>query len=373
MSNEDPINTSRRQFMGTVPIVGAAAALGLAGSAGANPLHPVPTSLQHRKAASAGAKLRKIGLEEHFMIPEFVTYLEDTKQNIRPDLFSKALPALSDFGSGRLDIMDANGIDYVVLSLSGPGVQVEKNTAYANKLARLCNDRLAEQVHKRPDRYGGFAHLALQDPVEAANELERCMTRLGFKGALVNGATNGIYLDDPAYDVFWERVQALKAPIYIHPANPFDHPAMYADHSELWGPTWSWAVETCTHFMRLMFGGVFDRFPDVAIILGHMGETLPIQPWRLDSRYAISNQKHAIERKPSEYIRRNLYLTTSGVCSDSALRCALDAVGQDKVMFSIDYPFESTQVASEWIDKADISDAERAGVAYQNATRLLRI
>lgn len=370
MSQDDSINASRRQFMGAVPLAGAAAALGLSSQAHANPLAP---ARKNAATGSAGSRLRKIGLEEHFMIPEFVTYLEDTKQNIRPDLFGKALPALSDFGDRRLEIMDKNGIDYVVLSLSGPGVQVEKNTAYANKLARLCNDRLAEQVHKRPQRYGGFAHLALQDPAEAANELERCMTQLGFKGALINGATNGVYLDDPAYDVFWERVQALKAPIYIHPANPFDHPAMYEGHPELWGPTWSWAVETCTHFMRLMFSGVFDRFPDVAIILGHMGETLPIQTWRLDSRYAISNHRHEIKLAPSEYIRRNLYLTTSGVCSDSALRCALDSVGEDKVMFSIDYPFESTKVASEWIDKAAVSANEREGIAWRNATRLMRL
>jgi 2,3-dihydroxybenzoate decarboxylase len=215
--------------------------------------------------------------------------------------------------------------------------------------------------------------LAMQDPAGAADELERCIKTLGFQGAMINGATNGVYLDDRRHDVFWERVQALDVPIYLHPANPFDRPAMYADHPELWGPTWSWAAETCTHFLRMLFSGLFDRYPNLKIVLGHMGETLPIQLWRLDSRYVVSNQQYRIQKKPSEYIRRNLYITTSGVCADPALRCALDAVGTDKVMFSIDYPFEHTDLATNWIRSARLDETERAQVSYQNATRLMRL
>lgn len=364
----DTPNSSKRSFLNTLPKLGAAGLLAGSGMASAS-----ASAAELPTVGNPAKKLRKIGLEEHFMIPSFLDYLGETKQNIRPELFSKAVPLLSDFGSSRLDTMDRNGVDFVVLSLSGPGVQIEPDTRLATRLARECNDFLAKQVQARPTRYGGFAHLALQDPKAAADELERCMTQLGFKGALINGATNGVYLDDRRYDVFWERVQALQAPIYLHPANPVDHPAMYADHPEVWGPTWSWAVETCTHAMRLIFSGVFDRFPKVKLILGHMGETLPIQVWRLDSRYAISNQKYAIRKRPSEYVRENIAITTSGVCDDGALRCSIDALGIENVMFSIDYPFEDTKIATDWIKRAKLTDTERQMVAHQNATRLLRL
>lgn len=317
--------------------------------------------------------MKKIALEEHCMFPDFVDYLAETKQNILPSLFDKAVPILSDFGDRRLEVMDANGVDFVVLSISGPGVQIEPDTAKAIRLARSANDRLAVEVQKRPTRYGGFAHLALQDPKVAADELERCMRDLKFSGALINGETNGVYLDDPRYDVFWERVSALKAAIYIHPGNPQTMAPAYADHPELWGPTWSWAAETCTHALRLIMRGTFDRYPDARLILGHMGETLPIQRWRLDSRYPISNHRYTLQKKPSKYLRSNVFITTAGVCSDAALRCALDELGPHNVMFSIDFPFEDTKTACNWIEGAKLSEAERTAVAYGNAAALLRL
>lgn len=343
-------------------ILGAAGALAtVAATARAHAATPTPT------------RLKKIGLEEHFILPDFIDYLAETKQNIRPELFSRAVPRLLDFGAQRLELMDANGVDYVVLGLSGPGVQVEKDTATALRMARSANDRLAAEVHKRPDRYGGFAHLAMQDPRAAADELERCVRQFGFPGAMINGATLGVYLDDRRYDVFWERVEALQAPIYIHPANPIDKPHMYGDHPELWGPTWSWTAETCTHALRLIFSGTFDRYPGAKVILGHMGETLPIQLWRFDSRYPISNQRYAIKRRPSDYCRDNIFITTSGVCSDPAVRCALDSLGPRNVMFSIDFPFEDTKTACDWIETATVSAAEREAVAHGNAQALLKL
>lgn len=365
--NSAPPNASKRSFLNVLPALGAAGLLVGSGVSGAAAAAELPA------VGNPNQKLRKIGLEEHFMMPSFLDYLAETKQNIRPELYAKAVPMLSDFSGIRLETMDQNGVDYAVLSLAGPGVQVEPDTARATRMARECNDFLAKQTHLRPDRFGGFAHLALQDPKGAADELERCMTQLGFKGALINGATNGVYLDDRRYDVFWERVEALQAAIYLHPANPVDHPAMYADHPEMWGPTWSWAVETCSHAMRLIFSGVFDRFPKVNLILGHMGETLPIQLWRLDSRYPISNQKYQLKKKPSEYARQNIKITTSGVCSDGALRCSIDALGIENVMFSIDYPFENTKLATDWIKVARLTETERQMVSHQNATRLLRL
>lgn len=317
--------------------------------------------------------MKKIALEEHIIFPDFVDYLAETKQNILPTLFHKVVPILSDFGDRRLETMDQNGVDYMVLSISGPGVQIEPDTAKATRLARSANDRLAAEVQKRPTRYGGFAHLALQDPTGAADELERCMRDHKFVGALINGETLGTHLDDPRYEIFWERASALKASIYLHPGNPQTMAPAYADHPELWGPTWSWAAETCTHALRLIFRGTFDRYPDARLILGHMGETLPIQCWRLDSRYPISNHRYTIRKKPSEYLRSNVFVTTSGVCSDAALRCALDELGPRNVLFSIDYPFEDLQTACEWIDSAKISEVERAAVTHGNASALLRL
>jgi 2,3-dihydroxybenzoate decarboxylase len=317
--------------------------------------------------------LQKIALEEHVVFPEFVDYLASTKENINPALFDRVVPVLSDFGEARLEKMDEGGIAFAVLSLAGPGVQIEPDTARAVTLAKRCNDLLAAQIDQRPARYGGFAHLAMQDPQAAADELDRCVTTLGFQGAMINGQTRGVYLDDRRYDVFWERAASLAAPIYIHPGNSADMPAMYKAQPGLWGPVWSWAVETCTHALRLVMGGVFERYPTARIILGHMGETLPMQLWRLDSRLPISNFAGGLSLLPSDYLRQNVYLTTSGVCADAPLRCAIDAFGLDHVLFSVDYPFENTGTACRWIEQANISGTERAAVAYGNAASLLRL
>ena len=332
------------------------------------------TTEQSRENETPGsARIPKIALEEHFMLTDMLGYFKDTKVNIKAELYDKAIPILTDFGDRRLSTMDQNGIDFSVLSLSGPGVQVEKDAKVAVRMAKFCNDALALEVSKRPNRYGGFAHLAMQDPEGAADELERCVRELGFKGALINGQTLGVYLDDRRYDVFWERVVDLTVPIYLHPGNPIDHPAMYADHPEMWGPTYSWAVETCAHAMRLIFSGLFDRFPTAKIILGHMGETLPIQLWRLDSRLPISNQNCKLLLNPSDYLKNNVLITTSGVCSDSALRCAIDSMGVNNVMFSVDYPFEDTRTAASWIDAAPLTLEERQKICYLTASTLMNI
>lgn len=314
----------------------------------------------------------KIALEEHFMHPEFVDYWSKTAINISPDLFGKVRSLLEDFGEQRLAAMDKIGVEQAVLSLAGPGVQVETNTDVATRMAHLCNDFLAEKIATRPDRYSGFAHLALQDPKGAADELERCVKGLGFKGALINGQTNGAYLDDDRFSVLWERAADLGVPLYIHPSNPPDVPYMYQNHPELWGPVWSWTVETGNHALRIVFGGVFDRYPAAKLILGHMGETLPYQLWRFDCRWQISNRgKMHLEMPPSEYFKRNFWCTTAGVCSDEPLRCAIDALGVDRVMFSVDYPFESPDEAGPWIDNAPISENERELICCGNAKALL--
>jgi 2,3-dihydroxybenzoate decarboxylase len=316
----------------------------------------------------------KIALEEHFMHPDFVDYWSKTAINISPALFGKVRGALEDFGERRLAAMDGIGVENAVLSLAGPGVQVEPVTGTAVKMARFCNDYLAEKIAGRPDRYAGFAHLALQDPAAAADELERCVRDLGFKGALINGQTNGVYLDDDRFSIVWERAADLGAPIYIHPNNPMDVPHMYQDHPELWGPVWSWTVETGNHALRIIFAGVFDRYPGARLILGHMGETLPYQLWRFDCRWEISNRGDMkLEHPPSAYFKRNFWCTTAGVCSDEPLRCAIDALGPDRVLFSVDYPFERPEEAGAWIDNAALTDEEREMVCRKNAISLLNL
>lgn len=316
----------------------------------------------------------KIALEEHFLHPDFVDYFAKTAINISPALFGKARAALEDFGEIRLQAMEASGVEKSVISLAGPGVQAEKRTDTAVRLARQCNDYLAEQIAKRPDRYAGFAHLAMQDPVEAANELERCVKELGMQGALINGQTGSTYLDDDRNAPFWERASDLQVPIYIHPNNPPEVIHMYHDHPELFGPVWSWTVETATHALRLVFAGIFDRFEGTRLVLGHLGETLPYLLWRLDSRWEISNRgEMRLKRPPSDYFKRNVWITTSGMCADPPLRCALDMMGGDRVLFSVDYPFENSKEAGDWIEAAAISEAERSRVCRENARALMKL
>jgi len=317
--------------------------------------------------------VRKIALEEHFTTPELASkYVARPTQS--DALFADVERRLADFDTLRIETMDRAGIDLMVLSVTTPGVQGESDTREAIRLARAANDFLARQVQKRPDRYAGFAHLAMQDATAAAVELERSVRELGLKGALINGQTGGHYLDEDRYLPFWERVQDLGVPVYLHPGGMADQPAMFAGRPELNGPTWAWTAETAAHALRLVLGGTFTRFPAVKVILGHMGETLPFLLWRLDSRREFDlGQRLAPEMLPSAIIRRNIAITTSGVCDPAPLAAALQALGEDSVMFSVDYPYEDAQVASDFIEAAPLTDEVRAKVCHGNAERLLRL
>ena len=316
---------------------------------------------------------RKIALEEHFTTPALAQ-----KYVARPtrseSLFLDIERRLADFDQLRLETMDKAGIDLAVLSVTTPGVQAEPHAPTAIRLAREANDVLAQQVQKRPRRYAGFAHLPTQDGVAAATELERAVKELGFKGALINGQTNGHYLDADIYVPFWECVQDLDVPVYLHPGEMHDRPAMFAGRPELDGPVWAWTADTAAHALRLVFAGTFKRFPRLKIILGHMGETLPFFLWRFDSRWQMElGEELAPDALPSAIIRRNFAITTSGVCAAQPLLLALDALGEDSVMFSVDYPYEDTQTAADFIEAAPISDAVRAKICHSNAERMLRL
>ena len=315
--------------------------------------------------------VKKIALEEHFMCAGFEDYWQTTVADVDPAILGKLVGRLSDFGAVRLEAMDRAGIARAVLSLSGPGVQIERDTAVACRMARQCNDVLAREIQKRPDRYSGFAHLAMQDAVAAVDELTRCMRELGFCGAMINGHTNGLYLDDPSLYPFWERAEALGALIYLHPADPVATSAALKDHRGLRRATWEWTVETGSHALRLVFGGLFDRFPGAKLGLGHLGETLPYLMWRFDSRAKLYGVK--LGREPSDYIRDNIVVTTSGMCAADPLICAISALGAEHVMFAADYPFESAEEAAAFIDGAPIAADVRQAICFDNAAKLLRL
>jgi 2,3-dihydroxybenzoate decarboxylase len=322
----------------------------------------------------AAAAMRKIALEEHFTTAAFEKLGLVARPTASDALFADIERRLSDFGELRLAAMDEAGIDMSVLSLTTPGVQGEKDARTAIRLAREANDLLAREVQKRPQRYAGFAALPLQDPAAAANELQRAIKDLGFKGALINGQTNGHYLDDERYLPIWERVQELDVPVYLHPGELSDQPAMFAGRPELDGPVWAWTADTGGHALRLIFGGIFKRFPRLKVILGHMGETLPFLLWRIDNRYELQvGRPLAPEARPSFFFRRNFVITTSGVCDAGPLTEAIGALGEDNVMFSVDYPYQSSKVAGDFIDSAPLSDAVRAKVCHGNARRILRL
>jgi 2,3-dihydroxybenzoate decarboxylase len=210
-------------------------------------------------------------------------------------------------------------------------------------------------------------------PREAASELERAVRQLGFKGALINGHTQGTYLDDARCLPFWERVAALDVPIYLHPANPMTIPAAFEGYPGLSQATFGWAAETGGHALRLVLSGLFDRFPSLTVILGHMGEALPFYLWRIGSRFKITEPKVALQEMPSEYIRRNIVVTTAGAFSPEPLRCAIDAMGLDRVLFSVDYPLEDSDAAAEFIETAPMSEAEREAICFRNPERVLRL
>jgi 2,3-dihydroxybenzoate decarboxylase len=315
--------------------------------------------------------VKKIALEEHFLCPGFEGYWQTTVGDVDPAIYAQVVARLSDFGELRLAAMDKAGIARSVLSLAGPGVQAEPDVATARRNATAANDFLAQEIAKRPDRYSGFAHLAMQDPAAAADELDRCMGELKLAGAMINGHTNGQYLDHPSLTPFWERAQALDAAIYLHPADPVTPSHALDGHTGLRRATWEWGFETGSHALRLVFGGLFDRFPRAKLVLGHLGETLPYLLWRFDSRAKLYGVKLA--KPPSQYIKENIVVTTSGMCSAEPLTCAMSALGSNRVMFAADYPFESSEEAAHFIDSVPLDEEARNDICFNTAVKYFKL
>jgi 2,3-dihydroxybenzoate decarboxylase len=318
-------------------------------------------------------RIRKIALEEHFMPPGFQDYSKTFTRLMGNAAQDDLAARLGDFYDLRIADMDSAGIDICVLSPTAPGVQAEPDATLAADRAREANDFLAKQISRAPKRFAGFASLAMHDPKIAARELVRAVRELGLKGSLVNGHTLGAYYDQTSYDAFWEVMQDLDVPLYMHPIDHWQVPLAYADRPELSGAVWGWGVETASHALRLLFSGVFDRFPKLKIILGHMGEGLPMLLWRFDSRFAVYSQGVNLQLRPSEYFGRNIAITTSGVCSHAALACSIAEMGEQSVMFSVDYPYESSATAADFIESAPLADATRRLICSGNAERLLKL
>ena len=197
----------------------------------------------------------------------------------------------------------------------------------------------------------------------ACAELKRCVSELGFVGALVNGSTQGEYLDNPRVDPLWSTLEQLDVPLYLHPGLPTNQPASMVE--ELDGATWGWSFDTATHALRLIVKGVFEKHPNANVILGHMGENLPFYLWRLDSRYASTRYRNDIGTTPSAVFRRNFYITTSGVCDDAALQCSIATLGPERIMFATDYPYEDIELAGRWIEQATIDPIAKTMICCQ--------
>jgi 2,3-dihydroxybenzoate decarboxylase len=317
--------------------------------------------------------MRRVALEEHFVLdqPEHIDRWHATAGMIPIAAADHILPVLRDVGERRLEAMSRAGVDFAVLSNVG-SVQGVLDPAAALRLAREANDFLAAAVRQHPDHFAGFATVPLQDPEAGAVELERAVRELGFKGAMIFGHTNGTYLDEDRYRPFWERLEALDVPVYLHASDAMVTPPTYAGRPEMIGPTWSWTAETCSHALRLLLGGVFERHPKARLILGHMGETIPYMLWRLDRR-AEAFRDGSGDAKPSETFKKNVLITTAGVFSNEPLLCAIGATGEDNTMFSVDHPFESMGDASRWLDDAPLAPELRGKISSGTAMRVLKL
>jgi 2,3-dihydroxybenzoate decarboxylase len=311
-----------------------------------------------------------IALEEHYYDPELAATFDGSE--------GRALETrrrLDDLGELRLKEMDEAGIDVQVISHGAPSTQ-RLDAEAAVRLAHNANDRLNTAIATHPDRFAAFAALPTPDPKAAADELERTVTQLGFKGAMVHGLTNGVFFDDKRFWPIFERAQALDVPLYVHPAVP--HRAVVeayyqdylADFPTLQTAAWGFTVETATQGIRLVLSGVFDAYPDVKIILGHMGEGLPFLLWRIDHALSRPGNRSVSFR---QQFSQHFYITTSGNFSTPALLCSMMELGVDRILFSVDWPFVLNIPGTKWMNELQLSADDKTKILSGNAKRLLKM
>jgi predicted TIM-barrel fold metal-dependent hydrolase len=320
----------------------------------------------------------KIALEEHFAIEATVS----DSQVFGPQVWDQLRPRLLNAHDMRLREMDNHGVEMMILSLNAPAVQAIHDVKRAIAVAREANDVLAEETRRHPDRFAGVAALPMQDPDAATLELTRCVKELGMVGALVNGFSHAgspetlLYYDLPQYRPFWRAVEALDVPFYLHPRNPLPSWTRFYDgHPWMLGPTWAFAAETAVHVLRLIGSGLFDECSGLKIVLGHLGEGIPVQLWRIDGRngWMKAPHKYAAKKGVADYFRKHFYLTTSGNFHTPSLNNVMTEMGNDHVMFSVDWPFEAIDEAALWFDQAQISEADRMKIGRANAIKLFKL
>jgi predicted TIM-barrel fold metal-dependent hydrolase len=322
--------------------------------------------------------MRTITVEEHFVTPAFLAgpgkrFIEQLHS--RGPRGVKFGEQLQDVGDTRVAEMDAAGIDMQVLSLNSPGVE-QAEAAEQLSVAVDSNDFVLETVKKYPKRFAAFAALPTAAPDKAADELERRVRQQGFKGTLINGHTRGRYLDDKFFSPILERAQALNVPIYLHPTVPPKAvvEALYGGFSPgvtamLSGGGWGWHIETAVHLVRMIVGGVFDRYPKLQVVVGHLGEGIPFMLPRLNRNLPTELTK--LERPVAAYLRENVHYTFGGFNFTATFLNLLLEVGVDRIMFSVDHPYGSMAEARAFLQQLPVSEADRERIAHGNAEKLL--
>lgn len=316
--------------------------------------------------------MRTITIEEHFATPLFLAG-PGSSINGYPEIAEKLL----NLSEKRIAEMDSAGIDMQVLSITPPGVEQSVGPE-AITLAKEINDTLAQAIATFPNRFSGFAAIPTADPMAAVAELDRAVGSLGFKGVIINGHVNGRYLDDKYFWPILERVQSLGVPIYLHPTKP---PQAITDiYYSGFSPVvdeffasagYGWHIETGIHVMRMILGGVFDRFPDLQVIIGHLGESLPFMQQRMNR--LLSPERTGLERSINAYLKENIHYTLGGFNYEAPFRNLLLEAGADRILFSADYPWASMTTAREFLEALPVNEAERHLIAYKNAEALLKI
>jgi hypothetical protein len=323
--------------------------------------------------------MRTIALEEHFLAPGLAPPPgTGPLASWGPELGDQ----LRDLSQDRLASMDASGIDLQVISHVAPAAQAMAG-AQGVTAARAANDQLAAAVAARPDRFGGFATLPTADPAAAADELERAVTGLGLSGAMINSTlgSNQAFLDEPRFAPLLERFERLDVPLYLHPAPPSAalHEALYrglapAVAGRLATGAWGWHAEAGLHVLRMIATGVFDRYPGLRMIIGHCGEMVPFMLDRIDAMLDPARLgPPGLALKPSGYFARNIWVTTSGMFSLPPVLCAVQVLGVDRVLFSVDYPFGGNPAGRALLDALPLAEADKAKIAGGNAERVLRL
>lgn len=323
--------------------------------------------------------MKIIALEEHYSYAALKEDVPQTPTGSPNNPYMEEIRVkLADLGEARLADMDKNGISMQILSISAMDESLENEITDETFIVKDANDRLAERISRNPDRYIGLATLPLRHPEEAAMELERCITKLGYVGAVVNGTVDGQFLDHPCFEPVLEAAERLDAPIYIHPAPPIK-PIFDAYYAGLPGEAshalsisgWGWHTEAGLHALRLILAGVFDRHPHLHVIIGHMGEFLPYCLDRSD--LLLSRAAPHLKKRLRDYFLENFHITTSGYFTLPPFLCALQMVGTERILFAVDYPYSPNAKGKEFLESLPIPKDQLELITHGNAEKLLRL